>query len=401
MRGIRSISSFFLVLLLTGAVHARKLPDTIVLSPEVMAETKQRINERDPLLMPAYDALIQDAERAVMAPAESVILKPAPPPKGNRHDYWSLAPDWWPDPNRTGGVPYVQHPEERNPEADTEKYDRQRLHRMANDALTLALAWYLTGKEEYAGKGTALVWSWCCDSVTRTEPHMKFAHARPGVSIGQHSGIIETRDMIKVAEAARILEPSHAWSKVVTRKLTTWFKDYVKWLLTSKFGQLESEENTSHGTWYDAQVAVFALYAGDTSLARSIIGTAERRRIGVQIERNGAMPDALERADSRRATFSNLEAFFVLAAVGERLDLDLWHWEDPYSGSIKKALDYAAPYISPKEPWPFGHTGKFDPFDFTPLFHRAALVYKDKRYLKFLTALPGESLLQDRAQLFY
>jgi len=401
MHGVRLLFTALLILLFAGTAHAGKLPDTIIFSPEAMAKTKQRILERDPLLKPAYDALIKEAGRAVTAPAESVILKPSPPSGEKQHTYWSLDPEWWPDPKRSGGLPYMHRPGESNPEARSEKYDRQRLHRMAADALTLALAWYLTGNEQYAGKGTALIWSWCCDSVTRTEPHMRFAHARPGVAKGHHSGIIETRDMIQVAEAARILEPSQAWSNVVTRKVSAWFTSYVKWLMTSRFGSLESSENNAHGTWYDAQVAVFAFYAGDTTLARSVIGTVDRRRIGFQIEKNGAMPAALEERASRQATFFNLEAFFILAAVGERLGLDLWNWDDPYSGSIKKAFDYAAPYISPDEPWPFGHTGKFAPQPFTPLFHRAALVYKDKRYLNHLKALPDAFLIKDRAQLFH
>jgi len=398
----RAILFVALLLLIAGqAIAGRNLPDSIVLSPEVLYETRQRVLELDPALMPAFDKLISEADRAVNAPAEAVVLKPAPGPSNDMHDYWSIAPCWWPDPETPDGLPYVHRNGERNPEADSDKYDRMRMHRMSRDALTLALAWYLTGNEQYAGKGTALIWSWCNDSVTRTNPNMKYAQARPGISRGHHTGIIETRDMIRVADAARILEPSHAWGKTVTHKLTKWFTDYADWLLHDDFGKLEANSPDNHGTWYDAQLAVYALYTGNTNLARSIVLTAYQRRIVRQVNPDGAMPRELERTRSRHYTFSNLEALFVLAAVAERLDIDLWHEAAPKGPSIQKAFDFAAPCIDPEKPWPHGETGAFNPFVFTPLFHRAAVVYKDERYLEFMKALPADQLKQDRARLFY
>ncbi len=401
MLPVRYILLTLLALLLTGQAHAAKEPDTIILSPEALVKAKQRVHSRDARIMPAYKQLIAQADRAMTAPAESVVLKPGPPPGGDMHDYWSLSPEWWPNPNTPTGEPYLHRPGERNPEADDEKYDRNRMRRMSSDALTLALAYYLTGSEEYAGKGTALIWSWCCDSVTKSRPSMEFAHSRPGVTSGHYSGIIETRDLIKVAEAARLLEPSYAWSKVVTKKTTKWFNEYLKWMETSQFGRLESNTNNNHAVWYATQLAVFALYTGQDSLAQSILGTAVPRFITYMITPDGSMPHELKRSNSLLNTLSTLEAFFILAAVGERVGIDIWNWQDAGGSSLKAALEYAAPFLSKKKTWPHGETGAYDPFLFTPLFHRAALVYKDKRYLEHLTALPPEKLLKDRAQLFY
>ena len=401
MSRVRIFLSVILTFMLAGQAFAgQKLPGSIVLSPAVLHETRQRVFDLDPALMPAYDALIKDADRAINAPAEAVILKAKPGPSDDLHDYWSLSPYWWPNPDTPNGLPYVRRDGERNPEANSDKYDRTRMNRMSRDALTLALAWYLTGSEEYAGKGTALIWSWCNDSVTRTNPNMNYAQARPGLAEGSHTGIIETRDLIRVVDAARILEPSQAWSKVVTRKLTTWFTEYINWLQHSKFGKQEAESPNNHSTWFDAQVAVYACYVGDKSLARSVISTAVRR-INRQIKRDGSMPLELERTRSRYYTFFNLQAFFILASVAERMGIDLWNQTDPTKPSIKKAFDYAAPFINQDTQWLHGKTGRFDPFAFTPLFHRAAVVYKDTRYLEFLKTLPPEKLKRDRALLFY
>ncbi|QJB57016.1 alginate lyase family protein [Pseudodesulfovibrio sp. zrk46] len=399
--GVRSLALLIALLVLTGQALAGRLPDTIVLSPKVLAATKQRILERDRELMPAYKAFIADADRALKAPAEAVILKASAPPGGTMHDYWSLAPYWWPNNETLDGLPYVRRDGQRNPQSATEKYDRARMRRMSSDALTLALAWYMTGDEEYAGKATGLIWSWVCDSVTRMNPSLNYAQSRPGIADGTHYGIIETRDLIKVCEAARILEPSHTWSKVVTKKVTSWFTDYLKWLQKSSFGRKEGNSLNNHGTWYDAQVAVFAMYIGKESLARSIVTSGTPMRILSQIESDGTMPRELERTRSRHYTFFNLEAFFILAAIAEHFKVDMWKWTEPNGVSIRKAFDLAAPHIAKDAPWEYGKTGVYDPFAFTALFHRAAMVYKDDRYTDFLKALPADKLKRDRAQLFY
>ncbi|WP_419787002.1 alginate lyase family protein [Pseudodesulfovibrio sp.] len=389
-----------MALLLPLPAHAAP-PNTITLSPEVLAGTKQRYIERDPAIMPAVEALLKDADRCVTAPAEAVVLKPGPPPGGTMHDYWSLAPEWWPDPTRLRGSPYIYKKGTRNPEVDSDRFDRGRMRRMARDALTLALAWYLTGNDQYAGKGCALVWSWCCDELTRTNPNLKYGRSRPGVANGSGDGIIETRDLIRVADAGRILSGSSLWSKVETRKLAQWFKAYASWLQLSDIGQEAAAFPDHRSTWHDAQLAVFALFAGDRHLARSIVEKVRQRCIIPQINQDGTMPEELKHDHSRNDTFSNLQALFVLASVGERMGIDLWRAETPDSGSIRAALDRAAPYIDPDKEWPFGRSGQFDPFRYTPLFHRAALVYKDARYLDHLKTLPRTGLRTDRALLFY
>jgi len=398
-----TVLALILCLAATTAL-AQKTPDPIVHSKKVLLESKQLVLKRDPLVMPAYRALIEEANRALTRASESVVFKPAAPPRGKPHDYWSLAPDFWPDPTEPDGLPYVQREGESNPEATSAKFDHARLHQTAEDALTLALAWYLSDNEQYAGKGAALIFSWCCDSYTRMTPNMNFARMRPGAKPGKWEaspeGLIEGRDLILLAEAARMLEPSRAWGNAVTKKLKRWFEDYIQWMQTSELGIEASGLTDRHGTWYDAQMAVFAAFTGQDDLARSVVDGAAFARMIPQISDNGAMPLELERVRSRHATFSNLSAFFILAAVGEKVGVDLWNRVED-GVSVKLALDYAAPYLAADETWPFGSVGQYDHFMFTTLLHRAAMVYKDERYRDFLKKLPADKLAQDRAQLFY
>lgn len=389
----------FLAVLTAPALAGPVLPDTIVLSPQVLYEARQRILRRDPAVKPAYEQLLREADRALKSPVRSVADKPLVGRGRDRLDYVSLSPYWWPDPEQRDGLPYLRRDGERNPEADSDAYDRKRMARMAADVETLALAHYLGGNELYAIKAAAMLRAWFIDRTTRMNPNMEHAQLRPGTADGSPTGIIETRDLIRVADAARLLEPSRAWTRVDARKLSEWFAAYTDWLMHSDKGREEAQAENNHGTWFDAQVAVFATFSGDVQLARAVVGTAERRRIVRQILPGGSMPRELKRTRSRHYTFFNLEAFAVLAAVGEGLHVDLWNWRDTVGSSIREALDFAAPYLDPEKEWPHGSAGDFRPEEHIRLLRRAALVFKDEKYLDFLKDLPPETLGIHRSTL--
>ncbi|MEI9974387.1 MAG: alginate lyase family protein [Ignavibacteriota bacterium] len=38
----------------------------------------------------------------------SVVQKSRVPPSGDKHDYLSQAPYWWPDPAKPDGLPYIR-----------------------------------------------------------------------------------------------------------------------------------------------------------------------------------------------------------------------------------------------------------------------------------------------------
>ncbi|HEY2344074.1 MAG TPA: alginate lyase family protein, partial [Chthoniobacteraceae bacterium] len=161
--------------------------------PGALARAKERLNAGDTALKPAFDALIASADKDLRMAPQTVMDKPENPPSGDKHDYMSQAPYFWPDPTKKDGLPYIRKDGERNPESHDAHSDAPRMSRMANAAESLALAAYFTGKDEYAEHAAKLLRTWFLDPATRMNPNFNFAQAVPGVNTGRGTGMIESR----------------------------------------------------------------------------------------------------------------------------------------------------------------------------------------------------------------
>ena len=94
-----------------------------------IAASAQSINPRVFLLdakqKPPLAKLETEARKALTAGPFSVTTKEVVPPSGDKHDYMSQAPYWWPDPKSTNGLPYIRRDGERN--RGSEKITDQRV----------------------------------------------------------------------------------------------------------------------------------------------------------------------------------------------------------------------------------------------------------------------------------
>ena len=100
-----------------------------------------------------------DARKALTARPLTVVSKQVTPPSGDKHDYMSQAPYWWPDPKSPTGLPYIRRDGERNPEIDKIS-DHRVLEQMEGAVETLARAYHDTGKQQYAAKAVELLRGW-------------------------------------------------------------------------------------------------------------------------------------------------------------------------------------------------------------------------------------------------
>eukprot|EP01136_Pigoraptor_vietnamica_P010355 Opistho-1_new@47881 len=264
---------------------------TFTLRPGELAAVKASLAS-DPVVARAYRALLARADQALARKPGSVLDKTAVPLSGDRRDYMSLAPYWWPDPANPDG-PYVRRDGQVNPERETGRFDRVAMGRMADDTDTLGLAYYYSGDPKYADKVAALVRAWFLDPATAMNPNMNYAQAVPGRHAGRAEGVLDTAGLIAMIDAVGLIGPSGALSAQEVKALETWFSRYIDWMRTSPNGKAEAAARNNHGIWYDAQIARFALFARRDDIARQTVTAFARARIEPQVDPSGSLPHVL------------------------------------------------------------------------------------------------------------
>ncbi len=318
---------------------------------ENLTAARKAINMRDQNLLPAYDTLIRAADKALKRGPYSVVDKTKSSPSGNPHDYVSLAPYWWPDPNKKDGLPYINRDGQVNPERNSDAFDRIRLGKFSDDVRVLSLAAYLSGDTRYAEHAQKLLKTWFLDEETRMNPSLQYAQAVPGRSEGRGIGIIDTHSLFYVVDSALLLSSNNQLTDQTLSGMRQWFGNYAKWLATHKNGLEERVAKNNHGTYYDTQFMLFSLFSYDCNAALKTIGST-RARIDRQINSKGEMPLEIDRTRSLHYHVFNLDAFMLIARMTEHFSLNLYTYKGSDGAGIITALDNLAKYAGREKSWP-------------------------------------------------
>lgn len=367
--------------------------------PDRLMRVKAAATAGDERLAPAMAALVRAADEALTAGPFSVVDKPMTPPSGDKHDYISVGPYWWPNPDTKDGLPYVRHDGKTNP--DRGKYDNVPLGGMTKAVETLALAYYLTGREAYAGRAVLLIRTWFLDEATRMNPHLRFGQGIPGRCEGRGTGIIDTTGLAAFLDAVYLLEGSEAWTAADQAGLEAWFGSYLDWLLTSDLGRDEAAAKNNHGTWYDVQAASFARFVGRDDIVRRVLGESAKRRIASQIEPDGRQPHELARTKSFSYSVMNLTGMFHLAAMADRAGIDLWNYRTEDGRGIRAALEWILAELEREGGWSYPQLGEVRPQTVVPLLRRAAIAYNEPRYEALIKKYADDSFSADRLNLVH
>ena len=105
-------------MLFPGCSEDANPPRVFLLNAKTLTANKQRARQHDPSLATALAKLESDAKKALNVGPFSVTTKEAIPPSGDKHDYMSQAPYFWPGPGEPNGLPYIRRDGERNPEIE-------------------------------------------------------------------------------------------------------------------------------------------------------------------------------------------------------------------------------------------------------------------------------------------
>jgi hypothetical protein len=140
-----------LVCPMTTEAQQSERSDLLLLNRETIERAQQSFRSNRAQISPAVNALIKEADIALQAAFVSVVQKIQTPPSGDKHDYMSLGPYWWPDTTKPDGLPYIRRDGEVNPEYRLVG-DNERIDHMVNNVSTLALAYSVSQDERFASR---------------------------------------------------------------------------------------------------------------------------------------------------------------------------------------------------------------------------------------------------------
>ena len=286
---------------------------------------------------------------------------------GGPHDFYSEGDYWWPNPKDSAG-PYIRRDGETNPENFVAHRDAMR--RLSQIVPALAAAYVITRDERYGRAAERHLRAWFVDSATRMTPNLMFGQAIKGVATGRGIGIIDTIHLVEVAEAMRRLEELGALRDPALAACKQWFREYLTWMTTHKYGRDERGNGNNHSAAYALQVAEFAKLVGDTAQL------ADMRQfftdsLLLQMANNGSFPKELARTKPYGYSLFQLDVMGMLAEVLSTPRQNMWTYAREDGRGMRAAMSYMYPYIANRGAWPLPPDVMY--FDAWPIRHPSLL----------------------------
>lgn len=310
---------------------------------------------------------------------------------GGRHDYYSNADYWWPNPDTSDGLPYVKRDGESNPNAF---FDHRRIMRsMRTNVANLTAGYLVTGNEEYAHKAVQFLKQFFLDAETKMNPHLLYAQAIPGVCDGRGIGIIDTLHLIDVPMAIDALNKSKAMTPELFNGFKEWFSDYLTWMSTHPNGIEEMNAKNNHSVCWYVQAATFATFTNNEDMLNYCREQYKKVLLTYQMEVDGSFPLELARTKPYSYSIFVLDNMVTLCHILSTPEQNLWEYQLDDGRGIKKALEFLYPYLVDKGSWPYHKD--IEHFDGWPtrisflLF--AGIILNEKKYIHLWEKLESES----------
>lgn len=368
---------------------SRNFNDYLIRNPRSMEAVRNDYRTKNGNSKEAVDRLLLEADDAISHGFYSVMNKKLTPKSGNKHDYMSIGIYWWPDQTKPDGLPYIRKDGKVNPEANNSSFDKQSLTKMGTAVSLASLAYYITGDKKYADFAVKQLNIWFVHPDTRMNPNLNFGQAVPGISDGRKDGIIEGLGFVHVSESVKILYAEKALPESDYKSIVKWYSQFLDWMTESPIGKAEGAAKNNHGTWYAVQIVNYSLFTGRTDIAKKMLSDYIKLRIAYQIDADGRMEEELQRTRPYHYSLYALNAFALLAKMGESLEIDLWNYQTADGRGIRRAFDFAASRITSPEKFTPAKSASSeevmkesiaDEMHFVTILRHASDMYKDPSY---------------------
>tara|TARA_B100000809_G_scaffold19840_3_gene17486 strand:- start:5379 stop:6623 length:1245 start_codon:yes stop_codon:yes gene_type:complete len=326
-----------------------------------------------PRILKKAQQYLQQAPRTVTADTSERSM-------GTQHDFFSEGDYWWPDPKNPDGR-YIRRDGQTNP--DNFIAHRISLMRLSDIIGTLTSAYMITHDDKYAAHAVVHLKAWFVDEKTRMNPNLLYGQAIKGRHTGRSIGIIDTIHLVEVALGAKYLFKSDAFTSEVQAEVKAWFRTYLTWINSHKYGLREKFQPNNHSVCWSMQAATFAYLVDDQEMLKWIRQHFKDNFIKVMMDQNGGFPQELRRTKPYGYSLFVIDAMAAVAQIASTPDDDLWTYQLPDGRGMKKGMSYIAPYIKDKKSWPLQPDVMY--FDEWPVRHpsliMAGLEFEQADYL--------------------
>ena len=303
------------------------------------------------------NSISEEVEWALKQSPITVTAQTSPRSAGGKHDFFSEGDYWWPNPVSPDS-PYIQKDGLTNP--DNFVAHRLAMIRLSKIVGALASA-YVTDKNPiYVAQILMHCNAWFVDTATRMNPNLQFAQAIKGRFTGRGIGIIDTIQLMEIAQALILLERSDGIKqksmdqvKQQIENIKDWFREYLKWLTTHKYGNDEMNAANNHGTCWVMQVASFAKLTGDEALMQFCRDRYKNVLLPNQMAADGSFPQEVRRTKPFGYSIFNLDAMSTICQILSSEKDNLWNYSTQDGRSIKKGIEFLYPFVADKNKWPY------------------------------------------------
>jgi hypothetical protein len=302
------------------------------------------------------DRVLKAADAALNEQPVTITNFKNPRSAGGVHDFSSEGDYWWPDPAKPDG-PYIQKDGMSNPDNFVDH--RHAMIKMSMQVAALTGAYRITADEKYAKPAIKHLVAWFVKEDTKMNPNLQYAQAIKGISTGRGIGVIDTVHLIEPARSAQILAKAGLLKGEELAGVKKWFSDYLTWLTTSKNGTDEMKAENNHGTCWVEQVAAFASLVGDEEKLAMCRQRFKEVLLPMQMSQDGSFPRELRRTKPYGYSIFNADAMATICWICSTPQDNLWNFQSTDGRSIRKAIEYIAPFIADKSQWPFNHDVMF------------------------------------------
>ena len=317
-----------------------------------------------------HDRILSAAGRYLNEKPTPLTSIPAPNSPGSPQDFFSEVEDERADSSDAGKGSSVSKPSIFTAHSDA-------LLNMSMQVAALTSAFLLTKEVRYAEHAALHLRAWFIDPKTSMNPSLPYAQLLPGKAAPRPEGILETVQLVEVAQAASFFTRSEALSDDELATLNKWFADYLLWLGTDKTPLLTRDLKNHHGISWLLQAAAYARLAPEPNA-----GARKAPTPGPSIYETPVVPNqyinlaALRQQFKRTTLRANLDAngafmhelttpwpyrnsLFALDMLSGICDLlstrfeTLWDFELQDGPSMRVAIAHHFPFIAKRVSWPF------------------------------------------------